>query len=179
MRSRIIGYVWDTTVPAGSLLVFNGYPNTDRVIAVNPTTGAVIASLALDANYDLTGATYDAASNRIFLTANTIAGGSTIVALNPTTGVQTGLTVAPINVQTRSGLAIDPTSGHLWLGSYSGGAQLVEFSVSATGALTELRRLPTASQGIDQAEISGLSFAPDGTLWVASTQGEIYRIDVG
>ncbi len=42
-----------TDVPAGSLLVFNGYPNTDRVVAVNPGTGAVIASLALDANYDL------------------------------------------------------------------------------------------------------------------------------
>ena len=45
-----------TSVPAGSLLVFNGYPNPDRVIAVNPATGAVIASLTLDANYDLTGA---------------------------------------------------------------------------------------------------------------------------
>ena len=46
-----------TDVPAGSLLVFNGYPNTDRVVALNPGTGAVIASLALDANYDLVGRT--------------------------------------------------------------------------------------------------------------------------
>ena len=51
-----------TSVPAGSLLVFNGYPNPDRVIAVNPATGAVIASLALDANHDLTSGVYDPTS---------------------------------------------------------------------------------------------------------------------
>ncbi len=35
-----------------------------------------------------------------------------------------------------------------------------------------------ASQGINQGEISGLSFDNAGNLWVASTQGQIYRVDL-
>ncbi|MBC7726373.1 MAG: hypothetical protein H7242_01980, partial [Microbacteriaceae bacterium] len=46
------------------------------------------------------------------------------------------------------------------------------------GVLSELRRLDTRSQGIDQNEISGLAFAPDGALWVSSTQGQLYRLTV-
>ena len=98
------------------------------------------------------------------------------MAINPATGVQTGVTTTPFNIQSWSGLAIDPTTGHLWLGSAGGGAQLVEYLIGAGGALTELRRVDTTAQGINQNEISGLSFAPDGTLYVASSQGEIYKI---
>ncbi|MCG2595894.1 hypothetical protein LZ009_24220, partial [Ramlibacter sp. XY19] len=49
-----------TAVPAGSLLLFNGYPNPDRVVAVNPGTGAVLGGLSLDGNYDLIAGVYDA-----------------------------------------------------------------------------------------------------------------------
>ena len=164
-------------MPAGSLLVFNGYPNPDHVVAVNPATGAVLASLVLDANYDLTGATFDAVTNRIFLTENNGAG-NRIIAINPATGVQTGVITAPFNIQSWSGLAIDPTSGHLWLGAINGGDQLVEYLIGAGGSLTELRRLDLTSQGLNQNEISGLSFAADGKLWVASTQGELYQVTV-
>lgn len=166
-----------TAVPAGSLLVFNGYANTDRVVAVNPANGAVIASLALDQNYDLTGATYDAASNRIFLTANNVpAGGASIVAINAATGAQTGVTTAPYNIQSWAGLAIQPSNGHLWLGAVNGGSTLVEYLIGAGGALTQLRTLDVSAQGVNQNEISGLSFDAAGKLWVASTQGEIYKV---
>ena len=165
-----------TAVPAGSLLVFNGYPNPDRVVAVDLATGAVIASLTLDANYDLTGATFDAQSNRIFLAENN-GPGNRIVAINAATGVQTGVSTAPFNIQSWSGLAIDPTTGHLWLGAFNGGGQLVEYQVSGAGVLSELRRLDLASQRVNNNEISGLSFAADGSLWVSSTQGEIYKIN--
>ena len=166
-----------TAVPAGSLLVFNGYPSNDRVLAVNPATGAVIASLVLDANYDLTGATFDAVTNRIFLTENNGAG-NRIVAVNATTGVQTGVTIAPFNIQSNSGLAIDATTGHLWLGAQNGGAALVEYLIGAGGALTQLRTVNVSSQGINQNEISGLSFDPTGKLWIASTQGDVYKVVV-
>src|SRR6185437_15288931 len=33
------------SVPAGSLLIFSGYPNADRVVAINASTGALIASI--------------------------------------------------------------------------------------------------------------------------------------
>jgi glucose/arabinose dehydrogenase len=35
-----------------------------------------------------------------------------------------------------------------------------------------------AAQGVNQNEISGLSFGPDGKLYVASTQGEIYKVSL-
>ena len=165
-----------TNVPAGSLLVFNGYPNTDRVMAVNPVTGVVFASLVLDGNYDLTGATFNAANGHIYLTENN-GPGNRIIELSATTGAQVAVITAPFNIQSGSGLAIDPTTGHLWLGSINGGAQLVEYRIDGTGALTELRRLDTSLQNINQNEISGLSFDAAGTLWVASTQGEIYKLN--
>jgi hypothetical protein len=172
------------SVPAGSLLVFNGYPNTDRVSAIKPTPAAdgsvdVIASLSLDQNYDLTGAVFDPISNRFFLTANNIpAGGTSIVAVNASTGVQASVTTAPFNIQSWSGLAIQPATGHLWLGAVNAGSTLAEFQIAANGTLTQLRTLDISAQGINQNEISGLSFAADGKLWVASTQGEIYKVVV-
>ena len=57
-----------TTVPAGSLLIFNAYASADVVTAVNQATGAVIASLNLGVNYDLTSGVYDPTTNHIFIT---------------------------------------------------------------------------------------------------------------
>jgi len=169
-----------TNVPAGSLLVFNGNTGgNDRVLAVNPvTTGTVIASLTLDAHYGLTGATFNPANDHIYL-AEGGGAGNRIVELSATTGAQLGAVTAPFSVQTAAGLAIDPGTGHLWLGAVSGGAQLVQYRIEGTGVLTVLRSLDPTSQNINQNEISGLSFALDGTLWVASTQGEVYRISIG
>ena len=164
-----------TSVPAGSLLVFNGQPNPDRVVAVNPGTGSIIASVTLDANYDLTGGTYSAANGHLYITENNGVG-NRIIELDATTGKQVAAITAPFNIQSWSGLAIDPTTGHLWLGAINGGDQLVEYRIDATGVLTELRRLDASLQNIRRNEISGLSFAPDGSLWVASTQGEIYKL---
>ena len=159
-----------TSVPAGSLLVFNGYPNPDRVVAVDPGTGAVIAGLTLDANYDLTGGAYNAANGHLYITENN-GPGNRIIELDAATGKQVAAITAPFNIQSWSGLAIDPGTGHLWLGAINGGDQLVEYRIDGTGVLTELRRLDASLQGIRRNEISGLSFAPDGSLWVASTQG--------
>jgi hypothetical protein len=166
-----------TSVPAGSLLVFNGQPSPDRVIALNPASGAVIATLALDANYDLTAGAYSAANGHLYVTESNGAG-NRIVELSAATGAQLAVVTAPFNVQSWSGLAIDPGTGHLWLGAINGGAQVVEYRIDATGSLTELRRVDTSGQGLNQNEISGLGFAADGRLWVASTQGEVYRITV-
>ena len=163
-----------TAVPAGSMLVFNGFASPDRVIAVNPTTGAVLGTLVLTKDYELTGATYDAGSQRIYLADGS---NNTLVMVSATTGTELGIITPPFNVQTWSGLAIDPTTGHLWLGAANGGPQLVEYQIGAAGALTELRRLDTSAQGINQNEISGLAFGPTGQLFVASNLGVVYRID--
>jgi len=184
-----------TTLPAGTLLVFNGYPNTDRITAINikaprpatqlppgtppePAIGAVLAKLAVGTNYDLTSGVYDAASGLVLLARSNGGTGSDVVAINPNTGAQVATTTTAINVGSYSGMAIEPASGHLWLGSVNGGNQVIEYSISATGALTELRRVSLAAQGVNQNEISGLSFGPDGKLYVASTQGEIYKVSL-
>jgi ligand-binding sensor domain-containing protein len=90
--------------------------------------------------------------------------------------VQTGVTTAPYNIQSWSGLAIQPSNGHLWLGAVNGGSTLVEYQIGAGGALTQLRTLDISAQGVNQNEISGLSFDAAGNLWVSSTQGEIYKV---
>jgi len=171
-------------VPAGSLLVFNGYPNTDRVVAINPATGAVVqvgankAILAVAANYDLTSGVYDPASGLLLLARSNGGTGTDVVAVNATTGAQVASTTTAVNLTSWSGMAIQPSNGHLWLGSVNFGTQVIEYTVSAGGVLTEVRRVDLASQGINQNEISGLSFDAAGNLWVASTQGEFYKVHV-
>ncbi|MBX9717205.1 MAG: pre-peptidase C-terminal domain-containing protein, partial [Burkholderiaceae bacterium] len=162
-----------TSVPAGSLLVFNGYPSPDRVIAVNPATGAVIASLALAGNYDLLGGVYDPTSGHLFITENN-GPGNRLLELDPVTGALINAITTPINIQTWSGIAIDPITHNLWIGSVNGGPQVIEIKRDGT----EVRRVALASQGLDQNEISGLAFSPDGKLWLSSTQGVLYKVDV-
>jgi hypothetical protein len=60
------------------------------------------------------------------------------------------------------------------MGSYNDGSTLVEFDRSGT----EVQRINLASQGINDAEISGLSFDDTGKLLVSSTQGRVYRVTV-
>jgi DNA-binding beta-propeller fold protein YncE len=165
-------------VPAGSLLVFNGTATNDRVVAIDPTTGSVIASLLLAVNADLTAGVVDPASGHVFVASNSLTGGNHLVELDPLTGAQLGVIAAPFSVQTGAGLAISPTTGHLWLGAVGGGAVVVEYAITSTGVLTELRRVNLSAQLVNQNEITGLAFAADGSLWVGSTQGEVYRVIV-
>ena len=81
-------------------------------------------------------------------------------------------------MQTWSGLAIEPSTGHLWLGSVNGGPQLAEFQIGAGGTLSLIGTLSVSDQRVNQNEISGLAFDSDGVLWISSTQGEIYRVTV-
>ena len=162
-----------TNVPAGSLLVFNGYANPDRVLALNPASGAIIATLNLAGNYDLAAGVFDPASGHLFVT-ETNGAGNRLLELNSTDGALINTITVPTNLQSWAGLAIDPVTGNLWLGSASNGNQLVQIDRNGT----ELRRLDLSTQGINNNETSGLAFAPDGSLWVASTQGVIYRVNV-
>jgi hypothetical protein len=161
-----------TSVPAGSLLVFNGNPSPDRVVAINPATGAVIASLALADNADLTAGLYDPATNSIFVTEQN-GPGTRLLRYNVATGALVQAVTLPLNVSYQAGLAVDPVSGNLWVGGYYNGNQLIELRRDGT----EVRRISLASQGVNDNEITGLAFAPDGKLMVASTQGVIYRVD--
>ena len=73
-----------------------------------------------------------------------------------------------------AGLAIDPVTGNLWLGSYNNPSVLIE--LTRTG--TEVRQVNVGLQGIDNSEISGLAFDDTGKLLVSSTPGRVYRVTV-
>ncbi|MEJ0018377.1 MAG: Ig-like domain-containing protein [Acetobacteraceae bacterium] len=161
-----------TAVPAGSLLVFNGYPNPDQVTAVNPTTGAIVASVSLGVNYDLRAGVYDAATGHLFVMDGRTSP-ARIVELDAS-GATASLVnsfALPFNANSWVGMALDPVNGHIWYGS-DGSTDIVEL----TKAGVEVRRVSVALQGADQGEISGLSFDASGRLLVSSTQGVIYRI---
>ena len=159
-----------TSVPAGSLLLFNGYAGPDQVTAIHPTTGAVLATVTLAQNYELTAGLYDPASGHLFVT-DARGSANHLVELDPTTGVELASVQVPFPVYSYAGLALDPVSGNLWLGSYSGGPQVVE--LTRTG--TEVRRVDLTSQGLHANELSGLAFAPDGALLIASLRGVVYQ----
>jgi hypothetical protein len=160
------------TVPAGSLLLFNGYPNRDIVLAINADTGAVISSLVLAGNYDLTSGVYDPTTERLFV-SETNGPGNRLMQVNPATGELEAAITVPLNWRSHAGIAISPLSGNLWIGS-SGGTEVVE--ITRTGV--EVRRINLAGQGVDDDEISGLSFLPDGKMLVSSTQGTLFAIAV-
>ena len=56
-----------TDVPPGSLLAFYGPSNPDYVVALDPTSGTVIASLQLAGNYDTTAGVYDPVTGDLFV----------------------------------------------------------------------------------------------------------------
>ncbi|WP_235578406.1 Ig-like domain-containing protein [Pseudorhodoferax sp. Leaf267] len=153
-------------VPAGSLVLLNGY-GRNHVTALNPATGAVIAQLDLAGSY-ITSGVLDAATGRIFATTNE----NTLGEFNATTGALVQSFDLPFNVTGRAGMAIDPASGNLWIGSQGSGTSIV--LVNRQGQ--EIRRVDLASQGVTNAEISGLAFLADGTLRVASTQGTVAQV---
>ncbi|MBX3670121.1 MAG: choice-of-anchor D domain-containing protein [Rhodocyclaceae bacterium] len=159
-----------TAVAAGSLLVFNGTPNADRVIAVDPVSGSVIATLTLAANYDTTAGVFDAASGHLFVLARN--GTQRIVEIDPSNGAEISSFNTPFNAG-EAGLAIHPITGNLWFGSDQS-TNLVE--LSSTGVV--LRTLSIASQGVDQNEVSGLAFDAAGNLYASSTQGRVYKLSV-
>ena len=167
-----------TSVPTGSLLLFDGQTNPDRVIAVNPGTGAVISTLILTKNYDMTAGVFDPTSGHLFLIDRSV-NPNRIVEIDPATGLPvagTGFN-APFNAG-EAGMALD-ASGNLWYGSDQS-TDIVEFKRNSSGTFdgTELRRVSLALQGADQGEVSGLAFDTSGNLLVASTQGVVYRINV-
>ena len=162
-----------TSVPAGSLLVFNGYPNPDRVIAVNPATGAVIASLALAGNYDLTAGVYDAASGHLFVTEH-----------NPRATTWSRSTRPPARRSPRCAVPLQPAElagpghrpGHRQpvAGQHNSGSDMVE---THPRRACEVRRVDLAARASTRTRSPGWPSPPTAACCVASTQGEVYRVD--
>jgi hypothetical protein len=162
------------SVPQGSILLFDGQTNPDRVIAVNPSTGAIISTLVLIRNYDLTGGIYDPFSGNIYILDRSVSP-TQIVAINPANGAEIAGSRfnLPFNAG-EAGLALDPAGdGTFWYGSDQSNSVV---HLSATGTVIKTDDL--TAQGINQNEINGLSFDNTGKLLVASRIGVVYRVTV-
>jgi membrane-associated phospholipid phosphatase len=159
-----------TSVPAGSILLVNGASAPDRVVAIHPTTGAAIASLAL-ADYNAGGAAYDAATNRLWVldgrgSANRIA------QVNLANGQETGSIALPFSLSGAAAMTIHPDTGNVWVAGFALGANVVELRRDGS----ELRRFDLAQQNLAADPIiTGLAFGGDGALTVATANGLLLR----
>ena len=167
-----------TPVPAGSLLVFYGPSNPDYVVALDPTSGAVISSLVLAGNYDTTAGVYDPNTGDIFVVDRNHSGGNRVVAVSPVDGSEDPnfTFAAPFNLGD-GGLALDPAStgpnaGTLWLSSDQSGDIL---QVSNTG--TVLRHLTVGLQSAGNIGVSGIVFDASGNLLVSTNQGIVLKLN--
>lgn len=151
-----------TAVAAGSLLLFNG--NYNQIVAINPDTGTVIKRMSLDQS--AVAGLFDARSGHLFILSHSA---NQLIEFNPANGSEIGRYALPINIQNSAGIAIDPADGNFWIGSSGGGNILVKIDRKGI----ELARF---NLGLNfSGTLSGLAFAADGTLRVASADGMIYR----
>ncbi|MGB0600309.1 MAG: Ig-like domain-containing protein [Rubripirellula sp.] len=161
------------TVPAGSLLVSNSRPSPDQVFAINPITGEIISTLALEQNLDVVSLTYDPSGG----------GHLYLLDANPSQVVEidlgTGSVINTIDISGfldlangRGGLVIDPITGNLWVGG-TANSNLIEITTDGT----LVRTVDLTDQGINR-EASGLAFDQDGKLLVSSIHAGIYRINL-
>nr|WP_161501232.1 Ig-like domain-containing protein [Rhodopirellula sp. SM50] len=155
-------------IPAGSLLVTNGGASTDKVYAVNPNTGVILATRDLGQNHDPVAGVYDPTSGSLFLLDGSP---DQLLQIDPTTGAVQNSFALPIDVN-YGGLAIDPVTGNLWIGS-SQTTSVSEYTTA--GAL--VRTVDLSVQGLGN-ELSGLAFDAAGRLFVSSTNGVVYRLDL-
>ena len=94
------------TVPAGSLLVVNGYANPDRVDAINPSTGAVLATLHLHDNLDANAGVYDPATGELYLLRGSA---NQVAVVDPNSGLTLSQFATPEGIDYwNGGLALDP-----------------------------------------------------------------------
>jgi hypothetical protein len=157
-------------IPAGSLIVFNGVFNPDRVYALNPTTGTILATLVLTGNFDIVGGAVTS-TGRMFV-LDSIA--NTVREINPLTGADISAVVggfaAGMDI-TSGDIAIHPSTGNIWIAS-AAATTLREYTVAGVF----VRSIDVTVQGVS-TELTGLTFRPvasDFDVLASSNRGVIY-----
>ncbi|MCE9590652.1 MAG: pre-peptidase C-terminal domain-containing protein, partial [Planctomycetes bacterium] len=158
------------SVPANSLLVFNGAPNPDRVFAIDPVTGATLASMNIGVvntgNIDLVAGAYDTASGRMFVldgdpnavTEISPADGSIIGSFNISPDVYYG------------GMAINPVNGNIYVV-----ASQTNKVFQYTKAGAAVNEIDLSSLNIDN-ELCGITINSSGVAFLTSLRGVVYRL---
>ena len=102
-----------TAVAAGSLLITDGDASFDKIFAVNPTDGTVLATLDLGVNINPVGGVYHAGRGTLFILDGSP---DEIHELNPADGTILNTFAAPFGISFGD-LAVDPVTGNLWVAS--------------------------------------------------------------
>ena len=160
-------------VPAGDLLLFDGYPIPNRVVAVDPTTGTVAASLVLPNTISLAAGAFDPVSGHLFV-INKRTTATQMTELDPATGATLSSVALPFNASNEAGLVRNPATGTFW---YASDRSTDAVEITRTG--TVVRTLSLTLRGVPSNNVSGLAFDAAGRLLVASTSGIVTRIDLG
>jgi hypothetical protein len=158
----------NVAVPTGSLIVFNGQPNPDRVVAMDPTTGAVLATLVLTGNFDVVGGAVTSTGRMFVLDPSA----DRVREINPTTGAEitTGSFAAGMDI-TSGDIAIHPTTGDIWIAS-AATTTLREYTIAGVF----VRSIDVTPQGVS-TELTGLAFRPNGGTFdvlASSNRGVVY-----
>ncbi len=160
------------TVPAGTLLLVEGYQyNTNNgVVAVDPANGAVLARLELPVNYAMTAGLLDPATGHLFVLSEQF---NAMIELDARTGAELARVALPVNVQSYAGLALDPVDGNLWIAGRYSSRELVK--VDRAGVELARADLSALAPVLENRSITGLAFAQDGSVRIASNDGTVYR----
>src|SRR5262245_35021213 len=155
-------------IPAGSLLVTNGASTPATITALNPITGAVLATLGLAPGTvvnPVAGVFHPGvgAGGTIFLLD---AGTNTIVAIDPTTLAVVGAFPSRLPIG-NGGLAVGPTVGNLWVSS-----SLSRSIAEITPAGTLVRTVSLSSMGL-LTEASGLAFLSPSEVVISTNIGDV------
>ena len=157
-------------VPAGSLLLSNFSFFPDRIFAIDPNNGDILATLELAVNIDPVAVVYDPGDGGHLYVLD--GSPNEVVEIDPTNGarIEVGSFATPFDISTGA-LALDPGGDTLWIGS------------DRTNTIAEVQRdgrlvrtVDLSSQGLN-FEITGFTFDADGHLLASSSLGVVYRLE--
>lgn len=162
-------------VPAGTLLMINGETGTADIYAIDPGTGAVVASLTTQFGTNhVVGGSYHPGRGTFFLVQDkngTAGGANRIAEIDPSNGAVlasfgTGSADFTVNY---GDIEVNPVSGNLFIVSSD---ETGVRELTPTGSLVGTHALPA---GV--TSLSGFGFdAPRGEAWVCSTTGRAFRL---
>ena len=159
----------NVALPAGTLLVFNGTPDPNRIVAMNPITGAILATLNVAVNFHIRGGTVTSTGRIFILDPNP----DMIREIDPLTGLEIVASRIDVNVDPHDGdVAIHPVTGNIWVAS-DDRTTLLEYTLSGT----LVRTLNLGLYGIGN-ELGGLAFRTNSSgqveMLATSKRGVVY-----
>ena len=163
-----------TPVPAGSLLFINGESGVAEIYALDPSTGATLATLTTGFGVShVVGGAYHGKRNTFFLVQDKVPGGAsanTVAEINPVTGaVLNSFSIGGLFSVNYGDLDVDKATGNLFVVS-SDENRIAE--IKPSGALVQYHALPA---GV--GSLSGIGIDDKrGEYWVGGTSGSVWRL---